>query len=117
MTCTQVYYDLSYRQSDAQRRCLRGCPSWERTLALNGPPMARSLYGTGAHGLRPHGSEPLTCRFSVERVTRIELALSAWEADVLPLNYTRRANWLPRNTGSGRGPGLPAMVPDATCHP
>jgi hypothetical protein len=31
----------------------------------------------------------------VERVTRIELALSAWEADVLPLNYTR-----------GRLPGL-----------
>jgi SAM-dependent methyltransferase len=28
-------------------------------------------------------------RFYVERVTRIELALSAWEADVLPLNYTR----------------------------
>jgi hypothetical protein len=27
--------------------------------------------------------------FTVERVTRIELALSAWEADVLPLNYTR----------------------------
>jgi hypothetical protein len=27
---------------------------------------------------------------STERVTRIELALSAWEADVLPLNYTRR---------------------------
>ena len=25
----------------------------------------------------------------MERVTRIELALSAWEADVLPLNYTR----------------------------
>ena len=30
-------------------------------------------------------------RFSrVERVTGIEPALSAWEADVLPLNYTRR---------------------------
>jgi hypothetical protein len=28
-------------------------------------------------------------RYVVERVTRIELALSAWEADVLPLNYTR----------------------------
>ena len=27
----------------------------------------------------------------VERVTRIELAFSAWEADVLPLNYTREA--------------------------
>ena len=32
----------------------------------------------------------LDLRFYVERVTRIELALSAWEADVLPLNYTRR---------------------------
>jgi hypothetical protein len=27
--------------------------------------------------------------FTVERVTGIEPALSAWEADVLPLNYTR----------------------------
>ena len=26
---------------------------------------------------------------NAERVTRIELAFSAWEADVLPLNYTR----------------------------
>ena len=32
---------------------------------------------------------PVIRRFVVERVTRIELALSAWEADVLPLNYTR----------------------------
>ena len=31
----------------------------------------------------------LTCIFIVERVTGIEPALSAWEADVLPLNYTR----------------------------
>ena len=29
-------------------------------------------------------------RVFVERVTGIEPALSAWEADVLPLNYTRR---------------------------
>jgi hypothetical protein len=33
--------------------------------------------------------------FSTERVTRIELALSAWEADVLPLNYTRERQTLP----------------------
>jgi hypothetical protein len=26
----------------------------------------------------------------VERATRIELAFSAWEADVLPLNYARQ---------------------------
>ena len=37
----------------------------------------------------------------MERVTGIEPALSAWEADVLPLNYTRavpradHAGWLP----------------------
>src|ERR1700761_2438959 len=58
---------------------------------------------------------PLTSYFS-ERVTRIELALSAWEADVLPLNYTRAtcgvvpywrpAQCLPRHrTGTGRLPG------------
>jgi hypothetical protein len=34
-------------------------------------------------------SNLLTLGFALERVTRIELALSAWEADVLPLNYTR----------------------------
>ena len=28
-------------------------------------------------------------RIPVERATRIELAFSAWEADVLPLNYAR----------------------------
>jgi hypothetical protein len=27
--------------------------------------------------------------FTLERVTGIEPAFSAWEADVLPLNYTR----------------------------
>lgn len=37
------------------------------------------------------GIAVLTWGYSVERVTRIELALSAWEADVLPLNYTRIA--------------------------
>ena len=31
----------------------------------------------------------LTCGYYLERVTGIEPALSAWEADVLPLNYTR----------------------------
>ena len=36
----------------------------------------------------------------VERVTGIEPALSAWEADVLPLNYTRTAAGLPTRSGS-----------------
>lgn len=33
--------------------------------------------------------------FALERVTGIEPALSAWEADVLPLNYTRSGTTLP----------------------
>ena len=35
------------------------------------------------------GIRRLPANSHVERVTRIELAFSAWEADVLPLNYTR----------------------------
>ena len=48
-----------------------------------------------AEGRRPaptrgSGSEsPATSGFPGERVTGIEPALSAWEAEVLPLNYTR----------------------------
>ena len=41
----------------------------------------------------------LAARFSRERVTGIEPALSAWEADVLPLNYTR----VHRSTSPGAG--------------
>src|SRR5919112_750558 len=36
----------------------------------------------------------LTSTFGGERVTGIEPAFSAWEADVLPLNYTRVASTL-----------------------
>ena len=35
------------------------------------------------------GITPLTWAFGVERMTGIEPAYSAWEADVLPLNYIR----------------------------
>ena len=42
----------------------------------------RGLVGTIA---------PLTRAFSVERVTRIELAWPAWKAGALPLSYTRVA--------------------------
>ena len=45
----------------------------------------------------------LTWGFTWERVTRIELALSAWEADVLPLNYTRElVQPSPENSPHGR---------------
>jgi hypothetical protein len=70
---------------------------------------------------------PLTWGFVLERVTGIEPALSAWEADVLPLNYTRDTwrsdqqagksiadGWGPGHGGSGaprpRRPGWPDFV-------
>ena len=42
------------------------------------------------------GTEVLTRAFTKERVKGIEPSLSAWEADVLPLNYTRERSLLYR---------------------
>jgi hypothetical protein len=58
-----------------------GTPS---DLSSRSAALARQL--NNAVGVIQQG---LICGLGVERVTRIELALSAWEADVLPLNYTR----------------------------
>jgi hypothetical protein len=51
--------------------------------------MARKIIDKPTVTKSPLGIMTSTCGYIVERVTRIELALSAWEADVLPLNYTR----------------------------
>src|SRR6266699_5209725 len=75
---------------------LASSPRW-----ANGPLMARKIIQRpGANSWQIQGN-CLTCAYEVERVTRIELALSAWEADVLPLNYTRTDEREPRDT-----PGL-----------
>jgi hypothetical protein len=62
-------------------------PGCSRPLA-NGPLMARPA-GKRRVVRKLLETVPLSWAYTVERVTRIELALSAWEADVLPLNYTR----------------------------
>ena len=79
---------------------------------------------TAAHGRGPGQllTWPPSCG---ERVTRIELALSAWEADVLPLNYTRgrppeylaalRAGTTPLISGASP-PGI-RSPPTATARP
>ena len=54
-----------------------------RTLAQPLELALRIRLTTGFEPASQAGSE-------VERVTRIELAFSAWEADVLPLNYARK---------------------------
>ena len=58
------------------------------------PPVARTLIARKAvTSMKQQGpgleTPVLTWAFILERVTGIEPALSAWEADVLPLNYTR----------------------------
>ena len=50
-------------------------------------------------GLRWEGSA-VAALSQKERVTGIEPALSAWEADVLPLNYTRAHRPTPPGGGS-----------------
>jgi hypothetical protein len=64
-------------------------------LAPVGTLMARSVLRGLRRGAGWMWCRPLACGFLVERVTRIELALSAWEADVLPLNYTRNVSPAP----------------------
>ena len=55
----------------------------------------------------------MSCDITLERMTGIEPALSAWEADVLPLNYTRAARRAGASTSisDGRGRQLAAEAP------
>jgi hypothetical protein len=54
---------------------------------------------------------PSTC----ERMTGIEPALSAWEADVLPLNYIRRSRQRPSPDGCQGFPCLDIVPEPAAC--
>jgi hypothetical protein len=59
----------------------------------------------------------LTWEDVLERVTGIEPALSAWEADVLPLNYTRAnhpAVLRPHENATGPVSLRPNIVPERT---
>ncbi len=54
-------------------------------------PAVDAPVGHGVRGAEDSGHMPEV----VERVRGIEPPYSAWEADVLPLNYTRRTRILP----------------------
>ena len=60
-------------------------------------PVVRSAYGQA--GARLRGGTPAGYEERLERVMGIEPTLEAWEAPVLPLNYTRKS-------GSYVSPGL-----------
>jgi hypothetical protein len=77
-----------------ERLCARPLPAEVFTISRESPP---ALRNDSEH------------RFGVERVTGIEPALSAWEAEVLPLNYTRATGLKP-----GRDHSLARLRPGAT---
>ena len=52
-------------------------------------PVARKIVRNLETSKAQTGIHPLIWASTAERVTGIEPALSAWEAEVLPLNYTR----------------------------
>ena len=66
---------------------LRRRPMLAPELMWQGTTTNRSLGASGAETTKP----PPQQWFRPERVRRIELPCAAWEAAVLPLNYTRRA--------------------------
>jgi hypothetical protein len=76
----------------------------------NGPLMARTVSEDLRLVRSGLAESPLTCGFTMERVTGIEPALSAWEADVLPLNYTRAHQHC--SAGNGLYCVRPDIVPD-----
>jgi hypothetical protein len=61
-------------------------------VAQDGTEMARDCGEEVIGIVSQTTARALTLGFVLERVTGIEPALSAWEADVLPLNYTRRGS-------------------------
>ena len=77
-----------------------------------------SFFGVVKKMASPQGFEPRThglegrCSIQlsyepasflkVERMMRIELTLSAWKAEVLPLNYIRRKSWSGRRDSNSR---------------
>lgn len=78
------------------------CEGWTGEVGDDDADMARAPFRSanrqrvarkGAWSVKGALSQPwrgpLTCKNLLERMTGIEPAFSAWEADVLPLNYIR----------------------------
>jgi hypothetical protein len=94
---SHVRAESAQGENDDDGQAGRSAPLANCTLIARKAATTVNQQGPGS------GTVVLTWAFTVERVTGIEPALSAWEADVLPLNYTRvHVQWL---VGPAEEPG------------
>ena len=78
-------YGIRTRVTAVKGRCLNHLTNGPRKMGLNGlEPSTSRLSGVRSNQL---SYRPI---IKLKRVTRIELATTAWKAVVLPLNYTRK---------------------------
>ena len=88
---THSPYGIRTRVTAVKRRCLNPLTNGPNFMGTSGlePPTSR-LSGVRSNHLSYAPKPMLGLSFIKEkRVTRIELATTAWKAVVLPLNYTR----------------------------
>ena len=89
----QIYspYGIRTRVTAVKRRCLNPLTNGPNFMGTSGlePPTSRLSGVRSNHLSYAPKLKNLVIEQSSKRVTRIELATTAWKAVVLPLNYTR----------------------------
>jgi len=106
----QVYYELSYRRGRT-RQGHAGARRTDSGAASQWPANGMQPQSWRARDLGSQGSDPVVARrLSAERVTRIELALSAWESGETLMSVAMSCAYrCPRVTViARRSPGLMA---------
>ena len=84
-------YGIRTRVTAVKRRCLNPLTNGPNFMGTSGlePPTSRLSGVRSNHLSYAPKFKKLGMNFRSKRVTRIELATTAWKAVVLPLNYTR----------------------------
>ena len=88
---TNSPYGIRTRVTAVKRRCLNPLTNGPNFMGTSGlePPTSRLSGVRSNHLSYAPKLKNLVIEQSSKRVTRIELATTAWKAVVLPLNYTR----------------------------
>ena len=89
---TELLIQRTEKAGDENRTHVFSLEGWRSTIELHPQKMNQEGFEPPTHGLEGRCSIQLSywSREQKKRVMRIELTCSAWKADVLPLNYTRK---------------------------